>query len=1422
MTRLLDTLATYVPELIVRHLEKDPTPLTAPASHQIPAAVLFADISGFSLLADELAQAGPDGAEALSEILNGVFSELISLIMALGGDVVTFAGDALVALWPATEEEAAIAIRRAAQCGLALQTLFRSERLLSRGHFAVRMGVGAGEVTLLHIGGVEGHWVWLVTGAPLLQAAQASYQAEPGRVVLSAETWPLVEDQYGGHIYATGSVRLDAIRSYMLPLRSFHPLTVAPEMEEALRAYVPHTVRTRLGAGHESWMGELRHVTVLFVNLPDLYDSTTSLAQAQLAMSVLQQILSCYEGSLNKVSVDEKGATLVAVLGLPPLAHEDDAVRGVQTALTMQAALRTQGMRCAIGITTGQVFCGEVGNEQRREYTILGTVVNLAARLMQFATDSIICDATTYQLAQHRIGFDTLPPISIKSKAEPVVVYHPRNQVAATMQEQRILVGRRAEQQVLATAVQALSGKSGDGEAAVGASAQWSDYIQMHPSPLNPRVIVLEGEAGMGKSHLVDYLREQADQTGIQFLASAGNAIEQTTPYYPWRGLVRQVIGLDIGADLSTQRQQVRTYLTHSPILLPLVPLLSSVLGLDIAENEYTTWMSVAERMQATRDLLVRILRDATKSTPTVLVLEDAQWFDAASWGLILAVSQPCESFLLLLTTRPLNGSSPKDYLEVLQLPHTHHIRLTALSWQDSRRLLSHWLGVSDIPDSLVTLIHEQAQGNPLFSKELMYALYDAGLISVTGGVVRIAPEPELIQALRQSSTVQSVITIRLDRLTLSQQLTLKVASVIGRVFPSEILHAIHPMQLDLQALTDDLESLEHLDLIARDTTASEPAYRFRQVITQEVVYDLMAFAQRRQVHRAVAEWYEQHDPDRIDELAQVLGRHFARADDIRALHYYTRAGDASMRAYYYQEAVSFYDRALDFIGRNPPDPRMNSQVTMQLKNLFLQRGRALELSTRFHDALDNYYAMEELAHQRGDRSLEMSALMARATLYTLPAAATYDPARAQELLEKALSFARKLQDRQAEAKILWNLMLAYSVNQGDPLKAEAYGEQSLLLARELNLREQLAYTLNDLSMSYRTNGKLMRALEALEEARVLWHELGNLPMQTDNLARLSLSYFLSGDLDRAIRMADKACHINYTIGNLLGQANSRFTVGLAYLERGLPGKALSTMEEAVAIGERSGNLIVQVGTRADLGWVYALLGAVEHGVMLAQLALARAEVHIPALRPWALAVLARLYIRNRDFDAAEAVLREDYRDLMRGGNTLLAPMITALATGELAFVKGDYSRVIMVMDDLIAYLKRSEMRAFYLQALLLKSHALLVMEQQDAAYELLKETQYMAEQMGAQFSLWSTLFLLSQIEVQRGHLHLAEQLGQQARMVLEPIIENIDLPSLRAAFLATPVVDMVMRQGKHTETSYPHMSSFVLLDLHRKVLHAT
>lgn len=924
---LIETFASYVPRLTIHRLVANPTPITEPLSESFSAAVLYADISGFTALTERLANRGPAGAETLTRELNSYFGQLIEIITAYGGDIVKFAGDALIAIWPVTGDNSDLSgmAQQSAICALAIQSTLTGYKTADDLPLALSIGLGLGNIAMVYVGGVYSRWEFLITGPPLNQANQAEAQAGPDEIVLSPEVWALLQSHATGQPAANGYIRLTAVNT-----KTASPLTpsiiLPPDIEISLRAYIPGAILSRLTVGQSGWLAELRRVTILFVNLPDL-TYATPLEQGHTATKALQSALYHYEGSVNKISVDDKGATLVAALGLPPFAHEDDPIRGVRAALEMQAALQALNWRCAIGVTSGRAFCGSVGNETRREYTMIGDVVNLAARLMQAAGKNssnldlpILCDETTHQLAQNEITFATLSPISVKGKAGLIPIYRPSPQIGSFQSKikdstsKSEMVGRAAERMALADALQQLlRGQS--------------------------HVVIIEGEAGIGKSRLVEDLLRQARTLNVNALMGFGDAVEKSTPHHAWRPVFSRLFGLDEQTDDTGTLQALAQTQVEAvdPDLLRLFPLLNAVLPLNLPENDLTTQMNGEVRADNTHDLLLHLLRAAAAQSPRLLVIEDAHWLDSASWALLQRVSQEIHPLLIVTATRPMTGHIPKEYDRLRNTTNARCLQLEALPLKDVSTLICQRLGVTDLPKPVMNLIHQKAEGHPFFSEELAYALRDTGLIEITNGICRLTSESSDFNSLDFPNTIEGVITSRIDRLTPQQQLTLKAASVIGRIFAWRILRDVHPIEADKPDLNAHLDALERLDLTPLETPEPELSYIFKHVITQEVAYNLMAFVQRRRLHQAVAEWFEHHHAEDLSPYYPLLAHHWRNAlgDQTgdpaliaKTVEYLEKAGEQSLHNFANREATDFFADLLNL------DDRLGNRAG------FLQRAR--------------------------------------------------------------------------------------------------------------------------------------------------------------------------------------------------------------------------------------------------------------------------------------------------------------------------------------------------------------------------------------------------------------------------------------------------------------------------------------------------
>ncbi|HMB22979.1 MAG TPA: adenylate/guanylate cyclase domain-containing protein, partial [Anaerolineales bacterium] len=526
---LTEVLASYVPRLIQNRIIADPSPIETPVAEEFQAAILFADISGFTLLTEHLAEMGPTGVETLARILNEYFGQLIDIIHAYGGDVVKFAGDAVIAVWPIVPDlpldaapQAPISradqwqwTMRAAECAIEVHKRLTNYKV-ENANLYLKLAISMGKIGTAHVGGVFNRWEFLMTGTPLVELGIANNLASPGEILITPSAWKLIRNDCNAEAMefelrdtiAQGG-RLESLNKPS-SIFSEPKKPVIPEgAENSLRPYIPGAVINRLTAGQASWIAELRRVTVLFINLPDL-DQHTELENSQNIARLVQKSVYRYEGSINKINVDDKGITFVAALGLPPFSHEDDPARGAQAALMIRKELTNLNIRSHIGITTGHIFCGSIGNDARREYTIIGNAVNLSARLMGAASRQdelivkhgipILCDRLTYDSAKEAVEFETITPQMVKGRGEPVEVFHPLELRKSVIRPKTELIGRQEEKAMIANALQ---------ELARGAPHQ---------------TIALLGEAGIGKSRLFEDLVRQAETLHIQMFVGRGDA----------------------------------------------------------------------------------------------------------------------------------------------------------------------------------------------------------------------------------------------------------------------------------------------------------------------------------------------------------------------------------------------------------------------------------------------------------------------------------------------------------------------------------------------------------------------------------------------------------------------------------------------------------------------------------------------------------------------------------------------------------------------------------------------------------------------------------------------------------------------------------------------------------------------------------
>jgi len=897
--RKVDVYAGFLPELIIENVSEG-TLADAAGLEQFNCAVMFADISGFTPLAESFAAEGALGAEKLTDTLNAYFSHLVGIIQSHGGDVVKFAGDAVLALWKdsGAEEDLAFAAWRAAQCGLAIQEALKDYRA-GNVQLSLRVAIGAGSVNIIHVGGVYSRWEFLVAGKPLEQVGTVSDSIEPGFVGVSAEAWGYMQAHTSanpeGEEIAPDILRLDKIAK--LDKRKNRPeIQLFEEQASLLRPYLPAAVTHRLDVNLDAYLGEHRRLTILFVNLPDI-DYQTPVEIAQKIMIALQESCYKYEGSINKLSVDDKGVSLLAALGLPPLAHEDDPDRGIKAAKTMNDRLKKLGIRSSIGVSSGRVYCGVVGSAERREYTIMGDSVNLAARLMQNAKDGVLCDKTSFSRAAGDVSFSEAKFIKLKGKANPEEVYQVidlknnrqvSNKTKLQMDSSPI-IGRQQERDLLSTKL--------------------NDLLENREES----IVFIEAEAGYGKSRLKDDFIQSLEGKSLCFIQASADAIECSTPHFVIRRLLFDCFGFDSDTDAAEFRNVITT-LMKGYENDNLLPLLSSIIPIKIEETEFTLQLQGEARAIQTARIVVDIILHSKKFEHMVMVIDDVHWLDSASWNVLMTISREISPLMLLLVTRPVSEPT-KEMFSLMGRHNSSRIQMDRMPPEDIIRLVCSRLGVDNLPAPVSELILSRADGHPYFSEEMAYALRDNKIVEIKNGQCILKSGSEtLFSNVDIPESIEGVITSRIDRLSAAEALTIKVASVIGRSFSLSLLHKVHPVSQNIEDLQRELNECSRLQLTPEDTQGIDPGYIFKHKITQEVSYALLLHDQSKQLHAQLALLIEKQDAVREQQYS-LLAYHWERADQpLKALECLVLAIDEAIDEYSNSDVLILSKRALNLV----------------------------------------------------------------------------------------------------------------------------------------------------------------------------------------------------------------------------------------------------------------------------------------------------------------------------------------------------------------------------------------------------------------------------------------------------------------------------------------------------------------------------
>ncbi len=897
----------HLPQLFLQHLQRFDE--TQPFTVRLNAAVMMTDISGFSALAMALTRDGAHGVETLRQVLDDYFGSLGAIVASHGGDIATFAGDAVIALWPA-ERGMADAARLAAQCALQIQ---HDAPGWSRGRsldLTQRIAISCGEVLACKLGGFDGKWLIVFAGQPVVDAGRACDVTTPGEVLLTAPALGHLRDAvqssampYDGH------ARLERLNgANLLPPPRLE--TDAPPLDaQRLAAYIPEVLVRRAHSGHDEWLEEFRVVTVMFVKLDGIdfsdTDSPDGAGALQAMTHAVQEAVHRYGGAMPYVQMDDKGLNFIVAFGIPTATHEDDSARALRAGLDIQRKLRGSGMQPSIGVATGMLYCGECGAAHRRQYSMIGPAINFAARLAGAAPDDLLCDEETAKAVRGRLSFTVAHNVRPKHADATVLALRPEwRDKAPGHQRVGAMVGRSTELRQLLEALECARG-------GIGA-----------------RVLV-SGEPGIGKSRLLRELGERCGSLGFGVLDGAARSLERNTPYFVWRELLGALLER-LGQSGEAARDTLLRQLRDVPLdeaaaelldsrrerggprpgpggaqLLQWAPLLNDIVPLGIADSALTQQMRGTARASSLQALLLHLAARACEAGPLLLVVDDLHWIDDLSGQALLALCERLASLSVVAGSRPQTDQASAVAADFGRLAGVHRLSLGALAEVLGREVIARLFGVETVPDELSRLIHERSGGNPFYTEQLALELRESGHVEIVGGRCKLREDIAERAAHALPDNLRGVITSRVDRLGGEQELVLKVACVFGRVFDEDGISAVHPVQQPRERVAESLGSLLDSNLIFRAREQGDTSYAFTHVIVQEAIYELLPLAQRKRLHHRVADWLEVRHAGAMAGAYGVLASHCLLADEFaRALNHLEGGALTAMRHAAYREAI--------------------------------------------------------------------------------------------------------------------------------------------------------------------------------------------------------------------------------------------------------------------------------------------------------------------------------------------------------------------------------------------------------------------------------------------------------------------------------------------------------------------------------------
>ena len=696
-------------------------------------------------------------------------------------------------------------------------------------------------------------------------------------------------------------------------------------------SYTPKFLADKILTTRSAMEGERKRVTVLFADVAGFTSMSEKLDPEEVhqimdgCFKILMDEIHNHQGTINQFT----GDGVMALFGAP-VAIENHAQNACQAALFIQAAMKKYGeelknksgidFKMRIGLNSGPVIVGSIGDDLRMDYTAIGDTTNLAARMESMAAPgTVLVSHNTYKRVSQQFDFTPLGETKVKGKENALDVY--------------VLIKEKIDRPRLGLERQIFSEMLGRDKELNKLELQINKAIDGEGSIVN-----VIGEAGIGKSRLIAELRNSMAMKRVTLLEGRAISVGRNLSFYPIINLFKywgHIQEEDSSAAALSKLETAIKNVCHEEAS-NIFPFVATLMGMKLAGRH-------AERVkgiegEALEKLIFKNIRDllikSTELTPIVIVIEDLHWADTSSIELLQSLFRLAENrrIIFINVFRPNYPETGDRIIETIKetLPVYYvEIHLQPLNEQMGETLINNMLKIKGLQQAVVDQIIQRAGGNPFFIEEVVRSFIDEGAVVKTNGAFTVT---EKIEKMVIPHTINDVLMARIDRLDENTRDLVKVASVIGRSFFYRILTEVVNT---VDGIDIRLSYLKQIELIREQQRMEELEYLFKHALAQEAAYESILQQKRKDLHLRVARSIEKVFDERLHEFYGMLALHYIKGEDEqKAAYYLIKAGEEAMKASASSEALNYFQDGLKLYLQSNKDSAVPEKLAMFEKNI--------------------------------------------------------------------------------------------------------------------------------------------------------------------------------------------------------------------------------------------------------------------------------------------------------------------------------------------------------------------------------------------------------------------------------------------------------------------------------------------------------